>query len=191
MDRSEIAGLMDVVYGQWPKERNAQNVKSLAKLWEWMLADIPLPLAQRAVAKVLATQKFFPTVAEIRTAALDMADGQPITWGEAYDMIRRSDYNPSALPPLVAEAMREIGDTWSWRSEQNQTARRAQFRDVYEAKVSQDRELKVLPPAMRAEQIAANKKAREVGDGGRRLGPGSAGFLQGDTVEQVARGTGD
>ena len=161
MDRSEIAGLMDVVYGQWPKERNAQNVKSLAKLWEWMLADIPLPLAQRAVAKVLATQKFFPTVAEIRTAALDMADGQPITWGEAYDMIRRSDYNPSALPPLVAEAMREIGDTWSWRSEQNQTARRAQFRDVYEAKVAQDRELKVLPPAIRMEQIAANARARE------------------------------
>ena len=190
MDRSEIARLMDVVYGQWPKERNAQNVKSLAKLWEWMLADIPLPLAQRAVAKVLATQKFFPTVAEIRTAALDMADGQPIPWGEAYRMMARAGYNPRELPPLVAETMEELG-AYSIRMSTNQETTRAQFRQVYEAKVSQDRELKVLPPAMRAEQIAANKKAREVGDGGRRLGPGSAGFLQGDTVEQVARGTGD
>ena len=191
MNRAEIGELMDLVYAQWPQERNAQNIKNLAKLWQAALADMPFELAQRAVIKTMCNPHhghFFPKVNQIREAALDMVDGQPIPWGETWQMARDQGYNPKALPPLVAEAMNAIGDSWSWKNETNTTARRAQFRDTYQAMVNQDREQKLLPGALRAELQAANERAR-LSDG-ERMGVGGRRRLSGPAVGELAGGVG-
>ena len=159
MTPTEIKSLMDVVYAQWPEQRNSQNIKNLATLWNATLADIPYELAKQAVVKILCTSKWFPKVNEIREAALDMVQGQPITWGEAWDMARHNGWMMEGLPKVVRETIYAIG-YWQLSNSTNQEAMRAQWRDIYQDKQRQRREHDLLPAGLQRQLENSNNAAR-------------------------------
>lgn len=168
MTRTEIASLLRVALAQWPNRFGKQESASLADLWNHGLADMPYELGRRAVFAVLSKATFFPTLGEIRDMALTLTDGQPISWADAWDMVRnttRYQYgyeareHIEALPPLVRETVRRLGWGYIKDSEQGGTVR-AQFRDTYNDLAQAERELKRLPQALRDEIAAANERAR-------------------------------
>ena len=159
MTGAEIASLIKVVYAQWPRERSKGASDALASLWRGALSDMPYELAKQAVIKVLVTSKWFPKVSEIREAALDLVDGQPIGWMEAYSMARDNGYLGEGLPPFVRKTIATLGH-WYLTHNKNPGTARAHFRDAYQALVKADREQKLLPFALREQLQLANDRAR-------------------------------
>lgn len=73
MTYDEAKKLIFIVLAALPHMQDrAMDLKPTAQMWSILMADIPGDVAAKAVAKVLMTAKFFPTVAEIREAAAGM-----------------------------------------------------------------------------------------------------------------------
>ena len=119
MNRKEIINLLGIATANFPNMQE-RDMKPTAILWEKSLSDIPYDIAEKALIKVLATSKFFPTIAEIREAAADIT--QPRTmdaieaWGLVIKAIRRyGSYRESeaiaSLPEDVAQMVKRFG----WR----------------------------------------------------------------------------
>jgi len=62
-------------------------MRPTANLWSEMLSDIPFDIAKAALIKVLATARFWPTVAEIREAAASIANPGILTPAEAWGQV--------------------------------------------------------------------------------------------------------
>lgn len=127
------------------------------------LGDIELSLLAAAVAKCIAESKWLPKIAEIRTAAADIVQGQvqelsaSEAWGFAQKAIGRIDFEiphtleraKASMPPLVWEAIQNSGlreliygqGTWPQKI----------FTDAYNAVLSRERKLRLLPPQVKRE----------------------------------------
>lgn len=65
MKHSEAAELVLMMLAAFP---NAKATEATNQVYEKMLVDIDVTVARRAVHKLIATSKWFPSVAEIREA---------------------------------------------------------------------------------------------------------------------------
>lgn len=103
------------------------------------LADLDPQILDAAAADCISRLKFFPTVAEIREAAAQVASlrfGPPSpgeAWAEVVSAIREvgSWGSPSWSHPRIGEAVRQVG---GWRNlclSENQAADRARFLEIY------------------------------------------------------------
>ena len=103
-----------------------------------MLADLDFELAKRAVTRLIATSKFLPTIAEVRSAATAFELG-PVraggeAWGDVVAAIRFVGHYgiPKFEDPLVAHCV----ECLSWRGlclGENEAADRARFIEMYDA----------------------------------------------------------
>ena len=128
-----------------------------AELWYKMLADIPYEIAEKALIKVLATAKFFPTVAEIRAAATELCSPRLLTSGEAWEQVMRAirrygfyaqQQTMEMLEPLVKRAVECVGLREICLSEEPDIVR-AHFMRVYDQLANREREQVLLPPQIR------------------------------------------
>ena len=165
MTKNEIKNLIAWAAANFPHLQE-KDLRPTAALWAKMLADIPYATAEAALMKVLSTSKFFPTVAGIRAAAVDLSSPRlpsaAEAWGEVTRAISRHGYYGqeealASMSPPVASVVRLLG----WReiclSEEPEILR-AQFRKAYETQVGRDREMMVLPEGIRGmiKVVAAN-----------------------------------
>jgi hypothetical protein len=156
MTKSEIKVLIQWATANFPNMQE-RDMRPTAALWEKMLADMPYEVAEKALMKVLATAKFFPTVAEIRAAAVEITQPAMPTaaeaWGEVVQAIRRYGYYQEAdamasLSPAVAQVVSFIG----WRNicaSDEPEIIRAQFRKAYETQSSREKEMAQIPSDVR------------------------------------------
>jgi len=140
----------------YPKE-NLLPTPEAVKAWHKMLEDIDITVLNAALQKWVATEKWPPTVAEMRTACTEATRGKLPDWGEAWaevsQAIRRFGYcRPNealeSLSPTARAAANRIGWQQICESE-NPEAIRAQFRQVYEISQQREAETRQLPPALR------------------------------------------
>ena len=75
MNKQEIKSLITLAYGSFPSIQNKELVQ-IGMTWEEMLGELPYPQVKEALKKVLATAKFFPTVADIQGAIQSIKDDQ-------------------------------------------------------------------------------------------------------------------
>lgn len=128
-----------------------------ARLWAELLSDIDYETALKALKIVLSRSKHFPSVAEIREAAVELGTGDMPTPMEAWDQvtsaIRRYGYYEQeraleSLHPIVRRAAEIVG----WRelcySEEIDIIR-AHFRDAYTALAERERRSAILPDDVR------------------------------------------
>lgn len=124
----------------YPRENILPNEQA-HDLWFRQLQDVPYPVAEAVLAKWVATNKWSPSIADIRDGVAEIQNGGPAPdWGEAWDQamnaIRRfgsydEDGALASLPPLTRETVRRLGyKSLCWS--ENQVADRANFRQVYE-----------------------------------------------------------
>ena len=139
MTKNEVKHLLQWATANFPSMQE-KDMRPTAALWEKMLGDLPYDVAESAMVKVLATTKFFPTVAEIREAAIAVAQPKGLTaaeaWGEVVQAISRfGQYRPdeavASLSPSTARVVRLMGFRDLCISENNGVDR-AHFLRMYE-----------------------------------------------------------
>ena len=110
-----------------------------SQVYENMLGDLDFDVTKQAVARLVTTSKFMPTIAEIREASTALRLGPPRTGGEAWAdacaAVRKVGRygTPKWQDPILAETMRLWG---AWRdfcnSPEDDPGGRARFIEMYD-----------------------------------------------------------
>lgn len=152
MDREQFKLLvkgMKAVYAQptFIPDQDAFN------MWYALMGDIPYDVLGAAIKKYMLTNKFPPTVAELRELATNIVNGDPITWGESWEKalqaVRRyGSYNQmealNSLDPLTRKCVESIGYMDLCMSE-NIMVERAHFQKVFEVFQKREQVDKQIP----------------------------------------------
>lgn len=123
----------------YPRENLLPNPQSM-ELWFAQLQDIPYEVAELALNKWVAVNKWSPSIADIREMAAEITKGQIKDWGEGWEQVmtairKYGSYNQVAamdsLDDLTRQTVKRLGYMNLCRSE-NISADRANFRMIYE-----------------------------------------------------------
>lgn len=141
MKKSEVAELVMMLLAAYP---NARTTASTSQVYEAMLADLDAGRARAAVQRLIASSRFMPTVAEIRTAAAELEHGALRSGAEAWldvlDQVRREGYcgTPRFADPVTAG----IVTRWGWRTLcfGDAVTDRARFIEAYDAQARRERD---------------------------------------------------
>lgn len=144
------------------------------QLYVRMLADIPPPVLEVAVAQHVASSKFFPTVAELREQAVALASeagsapSAAEAWGEVVRAVGSVGYygKPEFSHPRVSRAVECVG----WQAiclSETPGVERAHFLRVYEQLDERAKsDARLLPASRELRQlVAAAAGKHELGAG--------------------------
>jgi len=154
MTKEEFATLTMALRTYYPKENILPNTPAM-ELWYRELQDIPYTVAETALRKWVSTNKWSPSIAEIRETVAQISNGATQDWGEAWEKVLKavSRYGLYAqgeamrsLDPLTRKAVERLGFRDVCLSE-NIATERANFRMIYEtlAKREQTEQQMALP----------------------------------------------
>lgn len=157
MDKREFAIFADALRTYYPKEQILPNAQAM-ELWFRELQDVPYQVAEATLRKWVATNKWSPSIAEIREMAVTVCNGDPLTFGESWERVRTAIrrfgyYRPQeamdSLDPLTRRCVESLGFRELCMSE-NEVADRANFRMVFETMQKREQFEKQLPPKLLA-----------------------------------------
>ena len=169
MDKVEFAKFAATLKTIFSRERILETPEAM-DLWLEMLQDIPYPLAMTALKKWVATQKWSPSIAEIRETALEITNEKQPDWSDSWAVVHKAIGRYGYTHPQEAlESMdpvtREVVDRLGWESicqSEDEEVLRGQFRRVHESVVSRRKEDAQIPAALRA--IIAGEQLKLKGD---------------------------
>lgn len=122
-------------------------------MWFALIGDLPYDVCNVSIQKYMITNKFPPTVAEIREMAAEVVNGETISWGESWERalaaIRRYGYmNPGealdSLDPLTRKCVESIGYMTLCTSE-NIMVERAHFQKIFDIYAKREQRKKQMP----------------------------------------------
>ena len=168
MTKKEVGKLIALAVANFPNMQD-KDLSMTAVLWEEMFADMPYELTKNALIKVLVTAKFWPSVAEIREAALALQNPDMITPAEAWSQANaaldrygyyRADEGMRSLPPAIQKTLRALGGFSEVCITENIDTVRAQFMRMYEQFAKTEREYAVLPESVK--QFIAGTAVKQI-----------------------------
>lgn len=171
MDRSEFMKVVVVIRSVYQKDDFLKDEAS-ASVWYSMLKDLTYEQIVTAVQKHALTNKWPPSIAELREHTVDIKTDRKDWsegWGEVLKAVRRHGYmNEREALESMSEVTREIVKRLGWQqicqSELDElTAIRANFRMAYENMESAERENAQLPDGF------IEKARMAIGQGDRNL----------------------
>lgn len=139
MTREEFINLTKALKTFYPRENLLPNMEAM-ELWYRELSDIPYTVAEAALRKYVSTNKFSPTIADIREMAASVSNGDKPLWSDGWDKVLRAikkygSYGQAeamaSLDELTRQAVKRLGYLELCRSE-NIMADRANFRMIFE-----------------------------------------------------------
>ena len=86
MDKKEFGLFASALRTYYPKEQILPNQQAM-ELWYRELQDIPFPVAEATLRQWVATNKWSPSIAEIREVAATVQHGSVKDWGEAWEQV--------------------------------------------------------------------------------------------------------
>ena len=152
MTKQEFAMFASAIRTYYPKENILPNQQAM-ELWYREVQDIPFPVAEAALRKWVVTNKWSPSIADIREMTANIQHGEQMTWGEAWekvlDVIRRyGTYGRreamEQLDPLTRRCVENIGYVDLCLSE-NIMVERAHFQKIFEIYAKREITEKRLP----------------------------------------------
>jgi hypothetical protein len=155
MTRPETVKLMAVLGAAYPRQEVNEGT---AKLYCELLADLPYNVAETVIKRMIATCKYFPTIAEIRHEAVEMCLDLPTAtdaWAEIYS---HQDGEPRSSN-FVRGICGAFGGLWTFRHTDNVDMLRSQFFKQY----AEERERAIREEQARPALVAVEHK--ELGDG--------------------------
>ena len=153
MTKEEFAVLVSAMRTFYGKENLLPNNQAM-QLWYAQLQDIPYKVAEAALNKWVATNRWSPTIADLRELAADVAVGEAPDWGDAWHNVMRAvskyGYNRQSeamdfLDDVTREAVRRVGWYDICMSE-NVGVERANFRDIYNTLQERKQKERLVPP---------------------------------------------
>ncbi|WP_434689760.1 replicative helicase loader/inhibitor [Hungatella sp. SB206] len=168
MNVKEFAVFADRIKTAFPKDY-ILSTKEQLDWWYELLGDIPFPAAMAALKKYALSNKFPPTISELRTYAADLMENRipdaDEAWGEVNKAIRRYGYmNEAAALDNFSDPVRRAVENIGWQNicqspyEQVNTLK-AQFRGAYEAEYRRSLEIHKMPERLKLEQSEIVTKA--------------------------------
>lgn len=165
MTKKEFSLIASALRTYYPREKLLPNEQAM-ELWYMQLGDLPYKALQMALNKWVATQKWSPSIAELRAAALELmqaeknAESWADGWGEVVSAIRhmgmyREKEALESMSKTTRKTVELLGFTNLCTSE-NVTADRANFRMIYESLQEREKLERQLPLRLR-EQIENNR----------------------------------
>lgn len=155
MDKKEFAIFSAALKTYYPREGLLPNDKAMS-LWYEQLADIPYKVAEVALKKWVATNKWSPSIAEIREACSTIVNGELPDWSEGWEKtmkaIRRyGSYRPKEALDSLDELTRETVERIGYREmcvTENIGYYRTNFKTVFETLANRKKLDKQLPPQL-------------------------------------------
>lgn len=158
MTKPTFGTTMSLLEGAYPNQKTTDGDAERLKLYKGMLADIPAGLLHLATQMHLAESNFFPSVAELRKNAAEIAMGQipsaTEAWGEV--MAKITDKKFDSANPITKRLVKSIG-WWSIQKSTLMAAERKVFMEGYNALAIQEKRLMIMPPEVRDALPAVNR----------------------------------
>ena len=143
------------------------------KIWYSLLGDYPYEVLNVAIQKYMLTNKFPPTIADLRGIATELTKPSSKDWGESWGevlkLIRKYGYaNPEGAYSEMDEATRETIKRLGWRElclSENPSVERANFRKIYEGLAERNKSEAVLTFKVKdaIDKITGNK-IKQIGE---------------------------
>ena len=168
MDKNEFSMFSMALKTYYPRENLLPNTQAM-ELWFKQLQDIPYQVAEAALNKWVAVNKWSPSIADIRAEAAEIKNGETPDWGEGWesvlDAIRRYgsyrvDEAMASFEPVTRRCVERIGFLNICQSE-NIAVDRANFRTLYEQLAEKEQKHRQMPPAL--SQLIAKIQKNELG----------------------------
>ena len=171
MDKKEFGILAAAIRTYYPKEQILPNQQAM-ELWFRELQDIPFQVAEATLRQWVATNKWSPTIADIREGAATVQHGTIKDWGEAWEEVltavrKYGLYNQekalNSLEPMTRTAAERTGFRNICLSE-NIGMERANFRMIYESLMEREKTNQqiALPLQEIVKQIQGEKKRMQL-----------------------------
>ena len=152
MDKKEFSMFAMGLKTYYPRENLLPNNQAM-ELWFKQLEDIPYKVAEVALHKWVATNKWSPTIADIREMAAETLQGEIPDWGEGWQQVMRAIRLYGSYEPQKAyDSMDELTETTvkrlGWNNlcfSENQEVDRANFRMIYEAEAKKKKREAQIP----------------------------------------------
>lgn len=190
MTKKEFAVFADRVKTAYPKD-NLLATKDMLDWWYELLGDMPYEAAICTLKQYALSNRYAPTVADIRETATRLLSGRlpeaDEAWGELNRAIRRYGYmrETEALESLsepVRRTVERIGFQNLCQSPQNEmNTLKAQFRGAYEAEYRRASENRRYPERLQLEIQGNRLKLEE-----KQPGEGSDG-ITGSVADSIRR----
>ena len=160
MTAKEFGFLADAIKTYFPRD-NVLPTENAMRLWYSELKDIPYQLAHTALRKYVSTNKFAPTIADIREQVAELNDqneedlNETAAWSLVLKAIRRSAYYSeeefAKLPPVVQRAVSSPRQLREWATLEDVdgktlTVIQSNFQRTFRAEQQRERERNKLSP---------------------------------------------
>lgn len=171
MTQNEFARMAMAIRTYYPKENILPNEQAM-ELWYQMLMDIPYEVACTALSTWAATNKWSPSISDLRQSAMEITGNELPEWGEAWkevtDAVKRFGmYRESeamnSFRPLTKKVAGQIGFGTICRSE-NVEVERANFRMLYERLAEKEKSAAAVPISVRNSITSIKQNLLEVGN---------------------------
>lgn len=157
MNKKEFAIFASALRTYYPKENILPNEQAL-ELWYKQLNDIPYELAEVTLNKWVATNKWSPSIADIREQALGITQGEAKEWGEAWQEVLRAislygSWEERKAMDSLDETTRKVVKRLGFRNlcfSENIQNDRANFRMIYEREQERAKQDAQLPQRLKA-----------------------------------------
>lgn len=155
MERKEFAVFVSAMRAYYGRENLLPNQQAM-ELWYKQLEDIPAKVAEACLNKWVATNKWSPSIADLRQMASEIMTGEVPDWGEAWASVMMAvkmyGYNRQAealagLDDITQQAVRRVG----WQNicmSETIAVERASFRDIYNNLSDRKKKEQLLPPSV-------------------------------------------
>jgi hypothetical protein len=139
MTKSEVVSLVALASAAYPSAQD-KDPDPIVKAWMLMLSDMSYPIAKAAVVRVCRSSRFFPSIAEIVTAAREIdprCEHLPTAaeaWEEVAQLMRKA--GPTFVPTYSCDTVKRAARAIGWNNlcyGENVDANRAHFLRLYEA----------------------------------------------------------
>lgn len=174
MDKKQFGTFAMALRTYFPREQILPNQQAM-ELWYRELQDIPYEVAEAGLRQWVSTNKWSPSIADIREMATTIQRGSIPDWGEGWEQVTKAirQYGTYRIPeametfdPLTRKCVERLGFKNLCMSE-NVTADRANFRMVYEQLA--EREKKDQQIALPLKEIIQSITERSGADERKRL----------------------
>lgn len=152
MNEREFALFVSAIKTYYPREKIFPNQQSI-ELWYMHLKDIPYKVAQLALNKWVATNKWSPAISDIRELAREVSMGDIPDWGEGWKQVqlairRYGYYNSEEAMNMLEGITKECVERMGFRNicaSETPEVERANFRDLYKALAARKVKEDVIP----------------------------------------------
>ena len=160
MTAKEFGFLADAIKTYFPRDNVLPTEKAM-QLWYSELKDIPYQLAYTALRKYVSTNKFAPTIADIREQVAELNNqneeelNETAAWSIAWKAICNSGYHAeeefAKLPPVIQRTVHSPAQLREWALLENIdgktiTVLQSDFQRAFRIEQQQDRERNKLSP---------------------------------------------